>query len=273
MERYVRHREILQSFVSRNGGESYKLHLSVGGNGRFTNCGARFQYVKQGMTNWYYHLSACVLLAWLAHMPSVLAADYPWQQPHATVLPHGGIEWAPQQAPPLPTHYAWRYIDYAAGDDANDGTREQPWKHHPWDRQATGQAAAFHGSAVYVFKRGVTYYGSLVASSSGSGNEPIILTSVDDWGTGAATISAAMPVDAPWELVPANIFERDHALEEGVQLWRASVDLSKAPNRLWRQQQSGALQALPLARHPNEQPGKDPRLQRGDWATWKRPIP
>ena len=36
-----------------------------------------------------------------------------------------------------------RYIDFDAGNDENDGTTNQaPWKHHPWDSQATGKAKA-----------------------------------------------------------------------------------------------------------------------------------
>ena len=38
-----------------------------------------------------------------------------------------------------------RYIDYVNGRDSNPGTMEAPWKHHPWDPQASGNAAATEG--------------------------------------------------------------------------------------------------------------------------------
>ena len=56
-----------------------------------------------------------------------------------------------------------RYIDFADGDDANPGDAPaKPWKHHPWDPQATGRAAAGAGVHTYVFKRGVTCRGQLI---------------------------------------------------------------------------------------------------------------
>jgi hypothetical protein len=67
-----------------------------------------------------------------------------------------------------------RYIDYAGGDDAADGSsKATAWKHHPWDLAATGQAAAASGSLSYVFKGGVIYRGSLVADESGSASARI----------------------------------------------------------------------------------------------------
>ncbi|NNF18114.1 MAG: hypothetical protein HKN70_15330, partial [Gammaproteobacteria bacterium] len=48
--------------------------------------------------------------------------DLQWQ-PHEFVYQSGRIT---------------RYIDYRDGDDQHPGTREQPWKHHPWDARALG---------------------------------------------------------------------------------------------------------------------------------------
>ena len=60
-----------------------------------------------------------------------------------------------------------RYIDFASGRDASPGTKERPWKHHPWDKKATGEAAACKGVHTYCFKKGVVYRGALVAKKSG----------------------------------------------------------------------------------------------------------
>ena len=66
-----------------------------------------------------------------------------------------------------------RYIDFDAGNDANDGLSKQtPWKHHPWDPNATGNAKACNGSHTYVFKQGVDYRGELNANESGTGRRP-----------------------------------------------------------------------------------------------------
>ena len=92
---------------------------------------------------------------------------WPWQDPKARVLPTGDLEWKPQ-----PFAYvagdSVRYIDYEGGNDANPGTREQPWQHHPWDPAATDKAAAAKGIDTYVFKRGVMYRGALWFASPAS---------------------------------------------------------------------------------------------------------
>ena len=100
------------------------------------------------------------------------AAPYSWQLPHAAYSTNGDLLWQPQ-----PFVYqagaSIRYIDFAAGNDANNGTSTAtPWKHHPWDPAATGNAAAANGIHTYVFKRGVTYYGRLVPRDSGVAGNP-----------------------------------------------------------------------------------------------------
>ncbi len=69
-------------------------------------------------------------------------APYSWQQPQAKVLPTGDLQWAPKPFEFKPGA-SIRYIDFASGNDANDGLSKQtPWKHHPWDPNATGNAKA-----------------------------------------------------------------------------------------------------------------------------------
>lgn len=123
---------------------------------------------------------------------------YSWQLPQATVLPNGDLEWAPQ--PFVFTSGAVvRYIDYANGNDDNPGTREKPFKHHPWDAKATAQAAACTGVDTYVFKRGVAYRGRLLARESGTAARPIRLTSDPSWGTGEASLYGAYQVTGGWQ--------------------------------------------------------------------------
>ena len=115
---------------------------------------------------------------------SLAAATYSWQEPNATITPSGDLEWAPE-----PFVYeagdSVRYIDYEGGNDSNDGlTRDTPWKHHPWDPQASDNAQQCKGIHMYVFKRGVYYRGTMNALESGGKGNPIRLTSDPAWGTG-----------------------------------------------------------------------------------------
>ncbi|MFP4379967.1 MAG: LamG-like jellyroll fold domain-containing protein, partial [Candidatus Sumerlaeia bacterium] len=141
----------------------------------------------------------------LALCAAPLAGEtYPWQEQHATILPNGKLEWAPK-----PFVYeegsTVYYIDYENGDDANSGTSTSaPWKHHPWDAEATGNADLAFGPATYVFKRGVIYRGNLyngnddigsMYADSGTAAEPIRLTSDPNWGTGAAKFYGSVKLE------------------------------------------------------------------------------
>ena len=82
-------------------------------------------------------------------------ATYHWQQPNATVLATGDIQWAPQPFQYTPGASVI-YIDYEGGSDKNSGTgTASAFKHHPWDPNATGNARSTTGIHTYVFKRGV----------------------------------------------------------------------------------------------------------------------
>ncbi|RPJ37660.1 MAG: hypothetical protein EHM35_06190, partial [Planctomycetaceae bacterium] len=73
------------------------------------------------------------------------AARWSWQEPQAKALPTGDLEWAPRPFA-FKAGESIRYIDFESGYDANDGLSKQtPWKHHPWDPDATGQAKACQG--------------------------------------------------------------------------------------------------------------------------------
>ena len=72
--------------------------------------------------------------------------------------------------------------------------KQTPWKHHPWDPNATGQAKACKGAHTYVFKQGVVYRGEMDANESGTVATPIILTRDPSWGTGPAVICGSEAV-------------------------------------------------------------------------------
>ena len=138
-------------------------------------------------------LTVLVLLA-AATVSAAEAPRWSWQEPQAKVLPTGDLQWAPKPFEFRPGASV-RYIDFAAGNDANDGLSKQTaWKHHPWDPNATGNAKACSGVHTYVFKQGVVYRGEMNADESGAESNPIILTRDPTWGSGPAVICGSEKV-------------------------------------------------------------------------------
>jgi hypothetical protein len=160
------------------------------------------------------------------------AARWSWQEPQAKVLPTGDLEWAPKPFE-FKAGSSVRYIDYEAGNDASDGlTKQTPWKHHPWDPNATGKAAACKGVQTYIFKQGAIYRGELNAKESGTAESPIILTRDPSWGQGPAEICGSEAVTG-WvkgaEGTP---------IPEPEKVWH--VDLQWAPRCVWLAGKDGA---------------------------------
>lgn len=152
-----------------------------------------------------------------------------------------------------------RYIDFEGGDDSRDGlTPATAWKHHPWDAQATAQAAAASGVHSYIFKGGVVYRGALVARDSGSASEPIRLTRDPAWGEGPATIAGSEAISG-WQRAPADAVQRsgsrNHSLPDEARphLWVAPVPGDFVPSAAWTVSPSGERERLTLARWPNWQ--------------------
>ena len=148
---------------------------------------------------------------------AVGAETYSWQVPQAALLPNGSIEWAP-----LPYEFVVgeevRYIDYENGDDNADGrSKETAWKHHPWDREATANAAAASGPISYVFKGGVAYRGQLLADESGEPGNPIRLTRDPAWGEGKPWFLGSEKLPSNW--VPATDVEAPARLPEPEKVW------------------------------------------------------
>ncbi len=160
-----------------------------------------------------------------ATFQTALAADsFNWQTPHAKLLPNGSIEWAP-----LPYEFvagdSVRYIDYEAGDDAADGLSQgTAWKHHPWDREATGNAAESSGPITYIFKGGVDYRGQLEADESGQPGNPIRLTWDPSWGESQPWFIGSERLPASW--VKATEVAAPERLPEPDKVW--ALDLKES---------------------------------------------
>lgn len=156
-----------------------------------------------------------------------------------------------------------RYIDFEHGDDGNPGTRDRPWKHHPWDANAERNAAEAHGVHTYVFKRGVTYRGTLTADESGTADEPIRLTSDPAWAEGGeggdsatddaeAVLAGSHGITGGWQRVAA-----DAAADAGFpeastdRLWSIAIDGDFVPRAVWVVNTNGKYERLKIARWPD----------------------
>ena len=188
-------------------------------------------------------------------------ARWIWGRPEAQLTPKGDLVWAPEPFK-FEAGKSVRYIDFDAGNDANDGaSKAKPWKHHPWDPAATGLAKACNGIQTYVFKRGVVYRGTMVTQESGEERNPIRLTSDPAWGKGEAVITGAEQVTG-WKLGADN-----NDIPDKSKVWY--VDLPFAPRNVWEVTRQG-VERIQLARTPNYKVS-DPEDVLADWNTWEQP--
>jgi hypothetical protein len=206
-------------------------------------------------------LAVCSLLA-VTGVPTRAGGTFSWQKAHAKVLPKGDLQWAPK-----PFRFAKgtspRYIDFDAGDDANDGTtRQSPWKHHPWDSRATGKARACRGVHTYVFKGGVYYRGELTVREAGKPGDPIRLTRDPGWGQGPAVLCGSERITG-WK---KGATHKD--IPEPKKVWWA--DLNFAPRSVWLLRKEGDFFRIPLARTPNWK-RSNPDDVKSQWWVWDNP--
>jgi hypothetical protein len=185
-----------------------------------------------------------------------------WQESYAQIDAKGDLAWKPrpfvfEPADPI------RYVDFEEGDDANAGdTTTKAWKHHPWDPQAKGVAAAAAGVRTYVFKRGSVYRGGLVIRESGRPGAPIRLTSDPAWGQGEAVLAGSEWVTG-WKrgATHKDIPEPEH-------VWWADLDF--APRAIWTVGANGQITRIPLARTPNWKVS-NPDDVKSEWWVWDNP--
>ncbi len=186
------------------------------------------------------------------------ASQYSWQNPHAQVTLSGDLLWQPQPFA-FTTGASVKYIDYENGNDANAGTQAAPWQHHPWDANASGNAAAASGIHTYVFKRGVVYRGTLTIKHSGTPVNPIRLTSDPSWGSGEAHWLASEVLTSGWQ-------RGGHPLMPNSNLvWH--IDLPFAPRRVWLLDGTN-ITRLALARTPNWKES-NPEDVKSEWWYWR----
>lgn len=142
-----------------------------------------------------------------------------------------------------------RYIDFESGNDANSGTKQRPWKHHPWDNNAAGNAAACEGIHTYCFRRGVVYRGALAAKESGRPGNPIRLTVDPSWGTGRAGLYGSVQIEGGWRRCTDADCPEIPATGRG-RTWYIDLGGSFAP-RLLCEIRRDSVTRIPIARDPN----------------------
>jgi hypothetical protein len=207
----------------------------------------------------------------LAAEPAAEApAAYSWQEPHAKVLPNGGLEWAPKPFV-FEKSGSVRYIDFAAGDDAKDGkTPQAAWRRHPWDANAAGEAKAAKGAQTYVFKSGVVYRGTLQAAESGTPDHPIRLTRDPAWGEGVAAFYGSIQIKGGWKKATA---DDAPGIPHPEKVWYVDLgrvldpvpDEAKA-SAMW-QVDADKVERLHIARYPNYD-RSDPNDPVKNWLLW-----
>ncbi len=210
-----------------------------------------------------------LLLGILSLATTLVSADessFSWQKPHAKVLPTGDLEWAPRPFEFVAGDTV-RYIDFKDGDDSNPGTRTAPWKHHPWDANARGEAAQASGPITYVFKGGVIYRGTLETRESGEPGNPIRLTYDPSWGEGAPWIAGSQAIKGGWQR--ADTSGTPKGMPEPEKVWYIDLPDTVEPWCVW-QREGTEVTRIHLARHPNWEIS-NPDFVMEEWLTFDGP--
>lgn len=151
-----------------------------------------------------------------------------------------------------------RYIDYAGGSDAATGlSPAAAWKHHPWDPNFTGSAAAGETAGTFIFKGNVIYRGIINVRKSGVPDQPVTFTSDPGWGGGPAVLAGSEPVTARWEK------------SEIADVWVTRLPASTLPVRDVWEIRDGEVLPLVRARTPDWRFTSGDDVRR-DWLVWDR---
>lgn len=192
------------------------------------------------------------------------AQDYSWQQVPASVQSYGDLEYQSHPFVFQPGK-SIRYIDFENGSDQYSGkTKDQAWKHHPWDPNASGNAAKEKDIHTYIFKNGVTYRGSLQANISGGEDNPVILTRDPEWGNGEAAIYGSRKITGGWKKATK---EEAPGFPSAENLWYINVQPKTTPRALWEVNNNN-ITRIPIARHPNWTVKTYDDIK-SEWFTWQ----
>jgi parallel beta-helix repeat protein len=102
--------------------------------------------------------------------------------------------------PDVPCAPLTYYIDFAGGDDTNDGTcRDTAWQHAPGDPNATAVPAAVTLAPGWtvMFRGGVVYRGTIAIPADGADGAPLVYKG-DGWGPDRAVLDGSEPLASGW---------------------------------------------------------------------------
>ena len=144
------------------------------------------------------------------------------------------------------------FIDFKSGNDNNPGTKDKPWKHHPWDPEASRKPASIKGNHTYIFKKGVIYAGTLVAVESGNSMKPIEIKTDSKWGKGDAFITGGEIISTSWKKCKKGQFSGipDKDIDN---IWYTDWKGAYKPRRL-TEIRNGKVKGLHFARMPDYNP-------------------
>lgn len=176
-----------------------------------------------------------------------VSGEYSWNQSQAQATEQGDLIWTPEAYSYTPGSVI-RYIDYENGDDSNSGaSTSAPWKHHPWDDNAVGNAQGATGIDTYVFKGGVVYRGILTASESGTPSNPIRLCTDPAWGGGKASIWGSVRITNGWLRGDALTVP---GVADPTNVWYQDIGTNVSPRGLWLLEGSNSTPVV-IAREPD----------------------
>ncbi|MDD4191436.1 MAG: laminin G domain-containing protein, partial [Mangrovibacterium sp.] len=185
--------------------------------------------------------------------------QYSWESAMAKATATGDLLWAPHPFV-FETGDVVRYIDFEGGDDQHTGmSKADAWKHHPWDKAATGNAAKWKGICTYVFKKGSVYRGTIQVRESGEPGNPVRFTADPSWGEGEAAIYGSVRITDGWKK------GADHPdIPDAANVWFRDLDF--APRTLWMLR-GGEVTRIPIARMPDWKIS-DPEDVKSEWWPW-----
>ncbi|MFW6303315.1 MAG: LamG-like jellyroll fold domain-containing protein [Candidatus Sumerlaeota bacterium] len=186
--------------------------------------------------------------------------DYDWNQSYMETTPAGDLIYQTTPFTFAPGQVI-RYIDYEGGKDSNPGTKQAPWKHHPWDPASNVPADANREVDTFVFKGGVVYRGQIEIKGSGEAGNPIRFTTDPSWGSGLGIIGGSETVSG-WQA------GRHPDMPGNQTVYH--VDLDFAPRNVWMLDGQNDITRLHLARTPNWTES-DPDDVMSEWWTWDNP--
>ncbi|OHD55197.1 MAG: hypothetical protein A2096_11710 [Spirochaetes bacterium GWF1_41_5] len=140
------------------------------------------------------------------------------------------------------------YIDFENGNDNNIGSKEQPWKHHPWDNNSQGKSQSAKGINNYIFKKGAIYRGCLSAKESGIAETPITLTASAQWGNGEAMIFGSDRISCKWYTCTDD--DEQIPKESRKKTWYCDPNIDYQPMMAY-ELCNGEITRLNIARSPN----------------------